>query len=212
MHDDPNLPEQAVHDLDGMPNELTRNDLVRARQLLRETLDDFDRGPELVRTRLLRAVELLEGGGDRPHQRVQPPLLPPAIRERVLKHILDNLEQTLKLSDLADFAGASPGYFCRAFKATFGLPTHAFITRLRLERAVRLIRRTNMPLCEIALACGFCDQSHMCNLFRRIFGDTPSRCRRGLFIPSLPSVLAFPGVPDARPAPMIPTRTQDIAA
>jgi AraC-like DNA-binding protein len=190
---------------------MTREDLVRARQLLRETLDDFDRSPELVRTRLLRAAALLGVGSDLPRA-VKPSLLPPSIRARVLKHILDNLEQTLKLPDLADLAGASPGYFCRAFKATFGLPTHVFITRLRLERAVGLIRTTDIPLSEIALACGFCDQSHMCNLFRRTFGDTPSRCRRGLFIPTLPSVLSLPGVAEVHPVPTLPTRTQDLAA
>ena len=50
--------------------------------------------------------------------------------------------------------------------------------RLRVELAGRWLTDTDLPLAEIALAAGFCDQSHFSNLFRRIIGVTPSHYRR----------------------------------
>jgi AraC family transcriptional regulator len=53
-----------------------------------------------------------------------------------------------------------------------------YVRRLRVELAGRWLTDTDLPLAEIALAAGFCDQSHFSNLFRRIIGVTPSHYRR----------------------------------
>jgi len=164
----------------------TQADLRRAKQLLLETLDDIERDPSMVRGRILRAAAILGADDIIRRNRVAPPLLAPRARTAILTFIRTNLEKSLTLSDIAAVAGLSTSYLSRAFKATFGVPTHAYIKRLRVERAIDLIRHTEMPLCDVALTCGFCDQSHMSNVFRRLFGDTPSRCRQGYFTPTLP--------------------------
>jgi transcriptional regulator GlxA family with amidase domain len=64
------------------------------------------------------------------------------------------------------------------FKATFGLSAHRYVTHVRLAHAEHLMRSTALPLTEIALATGMCDQSHFCHVFRKKFGESPSSWRR----------------------------------
>jgi AraC-like DNA-binding protein len=58
---------------------------------------------------------------------------------------------------------------------------HRYIVQLRLELAQSLMRSTNEPLCDIALACGLTDQAHLTKLFRRHVGQTPNAWRRKFF-------------------------------
>ena len=81
------------------------------------------------------------------------------------------------LSPFAVDAPETSSYFCRAFKDTFGDPPHAYIMRRRVERAQTLMLQTREPLSQIALACGLSDQAHLCNLFRRLVGQSPSHWR-----------------------------------
>ncbi|RKH88769.1 helix-turn-helix transcriptional regulator, partial [Corallococcus sp. AB038B] len=55
----------------------------------------------------------------------------------------------------------------------------AYVERLRVEKAEGLIRDTELPLADIALACGFSSQSRFTTAFRRATGFTPARYRRG---------------------------------
>jgi hypothetical protein len=48
---------------------------------------------------------------------------------------------------------------------------------LRIQRACALLRTSGMPLAEIALQCGFADQSHFSATFKRTMGSTPSAWR-----------------------------------
>jgi transcriptional regulator GlxA family with amidase domain len=49
--------------------------------------------------------------------------------------------------------------------------------RRRVERAANLLRRTDRELVDVALASGFCDQSHMNRCFRAVLGRTPIAVR-----------------------------------
>ncbi len=81
--------------------------------------------------------------------------------------------------DLAPMARLGPHYFSRAFKRTLGETPHAYVSRRRIEQALHLMLSTDSPLAQIALACGFADQSHFTNRFRRLMGVTPTVWRRG---------------------------------
>jgi AraC-like DNA-binding protein len=47
-----------------------------------------------------------------------------------------------------------------------------------VERAKRMIRSTREPLCQVAVACGFADQAHLCRSFRRWVGVSPAMWRK----------------------------------
>jgi AraC family transcriptional regulator len=71
-----------------------------------------------------------------------------------------------------------PITLARGFRAVYGCSVGTYLRRLRVELAGRWLVETDLPLAEIALAAGFCDQSHFSNLFRRTVGVTPSHYRR----------------------------------
>jgi AraC family transcriptional regulator len=111
----------------------------------------------------------------------------PASRVRLLSHVeerrvtsrlLDDVAGDTSLSELAALCGRSRSQFIRAFKQSTGMPPHRWLLMQRVERAKELLRVTNLPIVEIALRCGFSDQSHLTRVFSKAFDITPGAWRR----------------------------------
>jgi AraC-like DNA-binding protein len=90
----------------------------------------------------------------------------------VRHYIEDNYAQNVTLEELADLAGLSKFHLLRSFSQFAGMPPHAFQTRLRLNRAKKLLSQ-GKPLKQVAAAVGFADASHFGKHFLRIIGFTP---------------------------------------
>lgn len=90
----------------------------------------------------------------------------------------DNLARPLRLNDLARAAGLSRMHFAAQFRATTGLPPHAYLVSCRIERAKALLSDTPLPLADIACAVGFRSHSHFSTVFRRRSGVAPMQWRR----------------------------------
>lgn len=99
--------------------------------------------------------------------------------KRVIQHIESELENALRIEDLAQLIDLSPGHFCRTFKTSMGETAHSFIIRRRIRRAQILMIETRNSLSQIACSCGLADQAHLTRLFRKMVGDTPMNWRRG---------------------------------
>jgi AraC-like DNA-binding protein len=82
------------------------------------------------------------------------------------------------LTEVARECGLSRGYFTKAFKARTGLTPHQWRQRYRIDRAKTLLLETKFDVAEIALECGFADQSHLTRVFARMVGDSPASWRR----------------------------------
>ena len=80
-------------------------------------------------------------------------------------------------TDLARRLDLHPAWLARAYRLATGEGLHETVRRMQVERACALLRRTSRPLAEIALAAGFCDQSHMNRGFRTVLGRTPCTVR-----------------------------------
>jgi AraC family transcriptional regulator len=93
-------------------------------------------------------------------------------------YIAANLHGTIRVMDLVRVVQFSPHRFDRVFKESFGCTPHQYVMRRRIERAQSLLLMSNDPLCRIAAECGFVNQSHLSNLFRKIVGETPGKWRR----------------------------------
>ena len=98
--------------------------------------------------------------------------------DRIFAHIEENLAETLRNAHLARLIFLSTSQFSRAFSASVGISPAQYILRRRIEFACRLMISTKMSLCQIAIACGLCDQAHFCRTFRRFFSETPRGWRR----------------------------------
>jgi transcriptional regulator GlxA family with amidase domain len=59
-----------------------------------------------------------------------------------------------------------------------GMPPYRFVLMLRIARAKRLLRKTQLPLADVATSCGFADQSHFTRAFHRVVGQSPGGFRR----------------------------------
>ncbi|WP_456797297.1 AraC family transcriptional regulator [Bradyrhizobium sp. USDA 4473] len=80
--------------------------------------------------------------------------------------------QPVAINDLARAAQVSPTQVIRAFSAETGMPPHAYLISLRVERAKALLRRGIGPA-RTALDVGFADQSQLTRHFKRLTGLTP---------------------------------------
>ena len=98
--------------------------------------------------------------------------------KQALAYIEANLGSKLESRDIADRVGLSKCHFSRAFKRSVGRSPMAYVASRRVERAKLMMTSTREPLTDIALACGFADQSHLIRYFRRVVGVSPGRWRR----------------------------------
>ena len=97
---------------------------------------------------------------------------------RVVDYIEQHLAERITGEDLAGLIGVSIGQLFRAFKVSVGIPPLQYVASRRLEFVCLLLRNSREPLAQIAVAAGFCDQSHLCRVFRRVRGVTPVAWRR----------------------------------
>ncbi|WP_089161450.1 AraC family transcriptional regulator [Caballeronia sordidicola] len=96
---------------------------------------------------------------------------------RLVRDFVDaKLADKIVLEDLSLLIGLDRFRFLRLFKRAVGMTPHAWLLRMRLEKAVALMTANRqMPITEIAHAVGFFDQSHFTRVFRDAYGVTPAR-------------------------------------
>lgn len=95
---------------------------------------------------------------------------------RAIDHVLAHLGEPLRLEEVAAVACFSSFHFHRVFRSLVGETLTDFITRVRLERALRILahdRRANLT--QIALDCGFGSSSNFTRVFKQRYGVAPSR-------------------------------------
>lgn len=103
--------------------------------------------------------------------------LPPVRRDRravsrALEYLEAHYARAVPLDELARESGLSKFHLVRAFRDEVGLPPHAYQTRLRVSRAMDLLRR-GWSISRAAYSTGFAAQSHLHRHFKRILGVTP---------------------------------------
>ena len=102
------------------------------------------------------------------------------LRRHLVEFIEAHLADPLTLGQLAGMCALSEYHFARMFRESFGLPPHQYLLARRMEQARRLLRQTERPLGDVALACGFASASHFSNRFRQVMGATPGEYRQAL--------------------------------
>ena len=98
--------------------------------------------------------------------------------ERSKAFMAEHCDEDILLADVARVCGLSRSYFTKAFKTTTGLTPHQWRQRYRIDKAKAMLLETSTEIAEIAMACGFADQSHLTRVFARLVGDSPASWRR----------------------------------
>ena len=75
---------------------------------------------------------------------------------------------------LAGVSHVSEAHFARAFKEAFGVPPHRYLLTRRIERAVALLRDSELAITDIAFQTGWRSLGTFGRIFRDITGETPS--------------------------------------
>ncbi len=102
-----------------------------------------------------------------------PPNTPVArIVETAREYLHAHYASPIKLASLAAVCGTSPFHLVRCFTEVLGIPPHAYLTQIRANRA-RVLLVQGETVSGVAYRCGFCDQSHLTRVFKRLFGVTP---------------------------------------
>lgn len=94
------------------------------------------------------------------------------------EYILKNIDQPIRLDDLASVVHLSPSRTGHLVKELFGLTVPALIRTMKMERAARLLRATDLPVGRIAAMVGYDEQSHFTRHFKRQYDHPPQAYRR----------------------------------
>jgi AraC family transcriptional regulator len=150
-------------------------------RLLATATASLDSDRDTARACIMQATELLrvrQAQETRGQYRLTQGGLPHWQAKRVAAYVEENFSLNIRLTDLADITHLSCSHFSRSFKKSFGETPLAYIMRYRVRRAQLIMLNSRLPLTQIALECGMCDQSHFTRVFRKIVGVNPATWRR----------------------------------
>jgi PAS domain S-box-containing protein len=101
-----------------------------------------------------------------------------AALSKALRFAQAHPDSTLKVSDLAARAKLSAFQFDQRIRTMFGLSAGQYLTRLRIDQASERLRQSDEAISQIALDCGYADQTAFTRQFRKIVGLSPGQYRK----------------------------------
>src|SRR5882672_2911270 len=99
---------------------------------------------------------------------------------RIKELVHAKMEDDLSLDEMAQAVGLSTAHFARMFRKSTGETPHQFVRRQRLERAKAMLRAPDARVLDVAVACGFKTQQHFAQVFRHVWGVSPTGYRQDL--------------------------------
>ena len=96
----------------------------------------------------------------------------------LINYINTHYEEKMLLTELAEREGLSLHYLSHLFQESLGMPFQEYLSRIRCEKARRLLLSTDQTLLDIGIACGFSDPKYFNRDFRRQYGFNPKEYRQ----------------------------------
>ncbi len=91
--------------------------------------------------------------------------------------IKENYDKSLTTKQLSRMVHLSEGYFCQIFKEITGNTAIEYINRVRIDKAEKMLHKTEMTITEIAFCCGFGDANYFSRMFKKLKGVSPQAAR-----------------------------------
>ena len=107
----------------------------------------------------------------------------PTTVRAAIQFMEDHLEDVVPMHAIAAHAGISQRRLERLFRRFIGRTPARYYRDVRLDRARGLATQTDLPLREIALACGFASPEHFSRAYRKRFGAPPQVDRQAGRVP-----------------------------
>ena len=94
-----------------------------------------------------------------------------------IRYLSNHYSEAVTLASAAKSAGVHPSYLSALFRKVTGLTFKDYLNQIRVEHALELLKNTDYPIMEIAISCGFNDQSYFTKVFKKQTGMTPRQFR-----------------------------------
>ncbi len=105
----------------------------------------------------------------------------PAWVKEIKQIIQDQVDTNLNLAEISRTLDINPSYLSREFSKHFNnLSFGAYTRKLRIEKAIELIKTGRYSLTQVAYLTGFSDQSHFTRIFKQHTGKNPSAYKKHL--------------------------------
>lgn len=88
-----------------------------------------------------------------------------------------NYQRELSVEEIADACRLNRSYFSKLFKENMGCPPQEFLIRLRLSKAMEMMKRSNASIGDISTSCGYPNQFHFSRAFKKRYGLSPREWR-----------------------------------
>lgn len=95
-----------------------------------------------------------------------------------LEYIHENLDKVPSIEEMSQLSGMSPSYFSRTFRKTMDENFVSYVNRIKVEKAVEMLKTGNKSINTIAEMLGYTDASYFIKVFKRYTGTTPLAFRR----------------------------------
>ncbi|MBS6642752.1 MAG: PocR ligand-binding domain-containing protein [Clostridiaceae bacterium] len=97
--------------------------------------------------------------------------------EKVLEYLHRNYSSKISIDDLCSHFYCSRATLTRSFRSAFGKSIHESLTEIRLSHSLKLLKRPDRSIDEIAVSCGFYDQNYFTKVFKKHYKQTPGQWR-----------------------------------
>lgn len=138
---------------------------------LDEQIKQFEKSDYEDAETLGRVIDLVRQGFQSAHAEEE------ELLESLKRYLAERYTEDLTLTDLAAEFHVSAYYLCHFFKTRTGVSVKRYLNRMRVERAIGQLLRTNDKIVDIATACGFNNASYFTEVFTKTVGASPSRFR-----------------------------------
>lgn len=101
-----------------------------------------------------------------------------ALISDALDYVSDHYMEPLRIESLAEFCHISETHFRRLFSSSMKMSPLEYINLVRVQNACEMLRKTNMPIAEIAYKCGFSTSSTFNRNFKQAMGSSPFEWRK----------------------------------
>lgn len=99
---------------------------------------------------------------------------------KIHAYLTQNYAEKITLDCLCDACFCSRAALTRSFRSSYGLSINQYLTKIRLDKSLKLLENPHLSIAEIALACGFGTQNYFTKVFKKHFGKIPSEIRKSL--------------------------------
>lgn len=103
--------------------------------------------------------------------------LPKYKLRQAIAYIQEHLGDEISLEAIASHLNMSQYYFCHLFKQSIGISPYQYVLQQRINKAKQLLKQRQLTITDVALECGFANQTHFTKHFRKLAGMTPRAYR-----------------------------------